>query len=383
MSRTELVKTRRLFDRSRVVTDWKCKRRRYLNYEYDGTGLQPGTTAYELYFGTAIHDALEAIAVMHTKGGITIDEIAAAAHDQLYAALSQHSQGEDDLLYAKEQAILAEGLVRGFYKYAWPRITDVYPTIITMEQEIAYEIDGMTFMSKPDLLVATSDDAIVYIEYKTTGYKNDKWLNSWRYNPQIHSAMKVINETQGIELAATIVQGLYKGYESYGKQTSPFCYAYARAGQPPFYEPELSYVYKAGFKKFPVWELEGGLKKWVDDMPEEVLAEQFPQVPPVYFDTNIAEAFFRQAVIREKEIQFSEEILRLEGVDENAKATMLDHVYPQNFEACAPSFGPGCPFLRVCHGNCGVSPYELGFKAREPHHTTEIEAWSKANVDSK
>lgn len=373
MSGTESVKTPRLFDRSRVVTDWKCKRRRYLNYEYDGTGLQPNTSAYELYFGTVIHDALEAIAILHVKGGLTIDDIATAAHDQLYAALLTYGETDDHKLYAKEQAILAEGLVRGFYKYAWPRITSVYPSIITMEQEIAYEIEGLTFMSKPDLLAATSDDAIVYIEYKTTGYKNDKWVNSWRYSPQIHSAMKVINETQNIELAATIVQGLYKGYESYGKQTSPFCYAYAKAGQPPFYEPEISYTYKAGFKKFPVWELEGGLKKWVDEMPEEVLAEQFPQVPPVYYDANIAEAFFRQAVLREKEIETGTKMMAAMGPEH--LEGMLDVLYPQNFEACQPSFGSGCPFVAVCHGCTGKSPYDLGFKAREPHHTTEIAAW--------
>lgn len=274
-----------------------------------------------------------------------------------------------DRVYANEQSTLAEGLIRGFYRYVWPRILSIYPEIIVIEQEVLHQ----DFMVKPDLVVATQEGTLVYIEYKTTSSKNDKWMDSWELNPQIHAYLQTINKALDLEVRAAIVHGLYKGYESYGKQNSPFCYAYARPANPPFFEGDLAYEYKAGFKKTPVWDLPGGIKSWVENMPEAVLLEQFPITKPIYLNDPLADAFFRQAKVREQEIALSMQILE-KTTDPEVKQAIMDASFPQNFEACAPSFGFHCPFKRVCHPEVeGLTPYDLGFTPRIPHHSSEVE----------
>lgn len=358
-----------LHDRSRITTDWKCQRAAFHNYESEGTGFQSGTAAYELYFGILIHDATATIARFHEAGEkVPIDDIAKAGFHQLHETLLSQTGDED---YANEQATLVEGLIRGFYKRVWPGLLESYPEIVAIEQEILYTHDGCDFMSKPDLILANSEGHLVYIEYKTTGYSNEKWFDSWETSPQLHSTLHAIKEVTGLDVTAAIVQGLYKGNKYLGRQGSPFCYAYHRAGQPPFIEEQFSYTYKAGYKKFPVWQLKGGLEAWLDGMPDEVLKAQFPEVPPVYYRPYLAEAFFKQSALRRKEIELAKSML--EQIPESAQEIMAVS-FKQNFEACKPSFGNGCTFYNLCHENPeNKHPLELGFQIRQPHHKPELD----------
>src|SRR5205814_10201562 len=145
------------------------------------------------------------------------------------------------------------------------------------------ERDGMIFMSKPDLVLRHKESGeLWYVEYKTTSSKQDKWVNQWGTAVQLHSSIRAIEAALSEKVVGVIVQGLYKGYEAYGKQSSPFCYAYRRQGNPPFTKTETRYEYAPGFKRSPVWQLDGGVRAWVESMPEEVLTNQFPQSPPIY-----------------------------------------------------------------------------------------------------
>lgn len=372
----------KLFDRSRVTTDWKCRRRRFLNYEADGIGLQPPNAAYELYFGTLVHDALAAIAQMHQlESGVDIDAIVAAGTTQLHTDLMEGRVGEEAEVYANEQCALFEGMIRGFYRLKWPDLLSTYPTIVTVEQEV---VTPYNFMVKPDLILQDPNGMLVYVEYKTTGSNNEKWVESWQLNPQLHSYMKAIRDATGLEIAAALVIGLYKGYVRAGRQTSPFCYAHGKQGQPPFFEPELLYTYKAGYRKIPTWELEGGLKKWVDEMPLDILSEQIIGVPPIYYNAEIGEAFFRQALVREKEIALTNQLLQI-ATDWQSRQAIMDATFPQNFEACTPSFGSPCPFRDICHPQpaaelVGLHPFDLGYTYREPHHAPEIEELKAKNL---
>lgn len=163
--------------------------------------------------------------------------------------------------------------------------------------------------------------------------------------------------TLGTSTETLVANGLAT-HNSYGKQSSPFCYAYKRAGNPPFTEEQISYDYKAGFKRFPVWELPGGVRAWVDKMPADVLAAQFPMTAPIFVDERLVEGFFKQTLARERTIQA--------GGD-------LDVVYPQRFDQCVPYFGKPCQFRPICHGGVD-NPLEDGFTYREPHHEAELKA---------
>lgn len=368
-----MSKVIRLIDRTRTVADWKCPRARYLGYEFGGRGIVKNSTGLELLMGIIIHDALAAIAKLTLNDiPVPIDEIARTAFCQVHEELILKAGDvvtKDAMDFASEQASLTEGLIRGFYRYMWPRLMSMYPKIVTCEQEMEYplytsdEIDYI-FMTKPDLIVETPEDELVYIEYKSTSSKKDTWINSWETAVQLHSSVKATEFSLGKLPVAVQIVGLYKGYESYGKQSSPFCYAYKRSGNPPFTQDQVEYGYKAGFKRYPTWELPGGVKKWVEEMPDEILANQFPLTPQIYVNDDLVGSFFKQRLSREMEIENGN--YRISKGEEN----VLDEVYPQRFDQCQPSFGWGCQYKKICHGFV-QDPLKEGFVAREPHHDLE------------
>lgn len=619
----------RLYDRSRTVTDWVCPRKRYWNYEFAGKGIVPNTTALELFLGTTVHDGLAAIA-----HGVAIDDIAAAAWKETYNGIMEwdsQSSSEDATQFALEQAALVEGLLRGFRRHVWPQLMAEYPTIMAIEKEMQFNHNGLTFMSKPDL-VLEGPDGPVYVEYKTTSSKKDSWINSWNTAVQLHSTMRAIRETLNVEPVGVVVQGLYKGYEclspetpiltadlrwvavgnlqigeriagfeaeptktrggrnkkrqwaealvthtgrqvlpsyklvledgtdfvcsenhlwltcrdnagtgsatwtatkdlssgcylikvadmwkqeedygagylaaafdgegnisqhetktgywlshlaftqkanemlktvktflreygfsygenerrgaekiggiyihgqaqllsflgsirpkrllpkfsfdklggmtvlgkplairsleflgdrevvtlgtstetlvakgiathnSYGKQSSPFCYAYRRAGNPPFTKDEISYEYRAGFKRFPIWELPGGVAEWVARMPDEVLRDQFPRTPLIFINEALVDAFFAQRTTREMEIAMAMEMIKDAQTENDAEAVqqLLDTAFPQRFDQCIPTFGRPCIYRNLCF-NRVADPLAQGYTFREPHHAPEME----------
>jgi len=367
----------KVYDRSRVTTDWDCPRKRFWQYEYQGKGIVSTHTSLELFLGTTVHDALAAIAVSQSRdGGVDIDTIATAARQQMLDnLLPSVSVDPEGFNFAWEQATLAEGLVRGFYKQVWPSLMTQYPQIVSIEEEMVYNHDGLTFMSKPDLVVGDESGEFYYVEYKTTSSKKEGWVNSWDTAIQLHSTIKAIETTKGVKVNNVIVQGLYKGYESYGKQNSPFCYAYKRNGNPPFSQDEVRYDYKAGFKKYPVWEMAGGCKKWVDEMSQDILVDQFPQTAPIFVNEDMVDSFFRQRAFREKEIK--QAMKDLYSDDESLidlTHEIVDAAFPQRFDKCIPSFGRPCAYRMLCHGVVH-NPLEQGFVYREPHHSPELDQW--------
>lgn len=355
----------RLIDRSRTTTDWGCPRKRYWNYEHASRGVVSATTSLPLYLGTTVHDGLAAIAQ-----GVDIDSIAETARKQVFDALSLERANEVDATsYAHEQASLIEGLLRGFYRHVWPSLMSQYPTVVAVEQEMEYTIDdSIIFMSKPDLILEDSSGDYHYIEYKSSSSKKVEWINSWSTAVQLHSTIKAVEETLGKAPVDVQVVGLFKGFVSYGKQNSPMCYCYRRSGQPPFSQTETRYDYAAGFKRYPTWELEGGVKKWVEDMPDEVLADQFMQTGPIFVNTDLVDSFFEQRKWREHEISMAMHML---GAGNDDKGIM-DLTFPQKFESCSPAYGFGCEYKRLCFGP-KVDPLEAGFELRTSHHAKELE----------
>src|SRR5690606_26097293 len=154
----------------------------------------------------------------------------------------------------------------------------------------------------------------------------------------LHSYLAAMRRATGLDISAAVVVGWYKGYESRGKQNSPFCAAYHRPGNPPFTAGDIAYQWKAGYKKLPVWQIDGtSPESWVDQMPDDVLAEQFVIVPPVYLNEQIAETFFRQSRFREAEIQQGIQLLK-QAPTEEFKQHVFDAYFPQNQEGCRPGW---------------------------------------------
>ena len=362
-------------DRSRTVSDWVCKRRRYLNYELYGRGIVSTNEPLALVMGTIIHTALAEIALATmAMGDVDIDIIAYKAQQDMFAHLSKDVNVEEGLTFAKEQAALVEGLIRGFHRHVWPRMLNQYPKIIAVEQEMPYTYGRLLFMAKPDLVAVDTNGEVVLPEYKSTSSKQDSWINSWATAVQLHSTTRAIEAALGEKISRVVVQGLFKGFLSYSKQNSPFCYAYRKNGQPPFSADQIAYEYKAGLKRFPTWELDGGVKAWVEGMPEDLLANQFPATPPIFVNDDLVESFFAQRNTRETAIHTAME--QLEGeTNEPTRTAILNAVFPQTFAECSPAWGTGCPYRRICFGEV-TKPLEQGFVLRISHHAPEAAAWA-------
>lgn len=364
-----------LTDRSRTVLDWACPRKRFHNYHSGGRGVVPAHTPLELMLGTCLHDGLAAIATQHRAGGeVDIDTISTVASGVVLETLMTAAGGDESQFnFAREQSTLVEGLLRGFYLRAWPSLMAQYPTIISIEEEMTYSLsEGITFMSRPDLVLADRDGNWFYIEYKSTSSKNEEWVNQWQTAVQVHSTIRAIEHTLGTAPSAVIVQGLYKGYRSYEKQNSPLCYAYYRQGTPPFSYPEWQYAYKSGFKRVPVWEMEGGVKAWVEGMPEVVLGDQFPQTPPIYIKDRLVEDFFQQRLIREVEIKEAMKVVENPEIPEEMRKQFLDAFFGQRFDQCNPGWGKPCGYRQLCFGS-GGNPLDQGWVPRQSHHQLEME----------
>lgn len=385
----------RWVDRSRITADWKCSRARYLNYEFDGTGITADVTSIELFMGTVIHDALAAIAEAHIAGKVDIDTIATAAGLSIRESLAPEGADGDTQNYANEQACLVEGMIRGFYRHVWPRLMAPGWKVIAIEREVVKTLGGdRRLMSKPDLILEDPEGSWHYVEYKSTSYVRKNWVDSWQTAVQLHSGCAAVEETLGTPVTSVLVQGLYKGYESYGRQNSPFCYVYVKAANPPFSKEIVSYEYQAGYRRVPVWERPGGIAAHVAAMPEEILTNQFPQVPPIFIKQEVVDRFLAQTDHRERQIQ--DAIAYIGAIDtihkREAEAGMtpdpeeagrkiaaLDETFPQSFDQCDPFVGRSCQFKRLCHGQVD-DPLTQGFQRREPHHTPEREQWVAAGM---
>lgn len=376
----------RLIDRTRTVADWKCPRARYWGYEYNGRGIVKGSTGLALVEGIQIHDALAAIAHLTlNEKPIPIESIAEAAGKEVYDSLMAQAEGivfKESEEFALEQATLVKGLIYGFYRHMWPKLLAMYPKIFCVEQEMEYPLSltgldneagvDYIFMTKPDLIMETPEGELVYIEYKSTSSKKQGWMDSWETAVQLHSSVKATEFSLGRLPSAVQIVGLYKGYESYGKQSSPFCYAYKKSGNPPFTQDQVQYEYKAGFRRYATWELPGGVKKWVEDMPDEILANQFPLTPQIFVNEDLIARFFKQRLNREQDIEDAVTCLEEAKDDPEETQMYLDHYFPQMFDQCQPSFGWSCQYKKLCHGFV-QDPLAEGFIEREPHHGAERE----------
>jgi len=119
-------------------------------------------------------------------------------------------------------------------------------------------------------------------------------------------------------------------------------------------------------RKSAVWQKDGGVKRWVEEMPPALLASQFPRTPPIFVNERLVDKFFKQQGRREIEIQeFAE---RTHPKDENFE-DILDVVFPQHWESCNMYNRP-CPYKRLCFG-AEVDPLSIGYTPRYSHHPLE------------
>jgi hypothetical protein len=357
------------YDRSRVSLDWKCRRARYWGNEYKGLGVVPMRRALYFDVGDVAHKGAAALAM-----GEDLEE---TCHDVVEGFRHQTRltlEGEK----LEEQACLVEGMLRGLHRQVLPGLLAEH-TPLLVENEFLHRHDGCVQGVKPDLLTERqADRTIWYWEWKTTGSVGESWANQWPKAIQLHTTALAAGQHLGREVRGVIVQGIYKGYVKEGKQTSIFCYGYTRPGN--LGGAETLYEWKPGARRVPVWQMPGGIKAWIDNMPAEVLANQFVQAPPVFLQTRLVAAYQRQTAMREKEIVRAGGFL--DGAPDEDRQILLDRHFPQNFNECAPAIGAPCAWADCCFNpHVAEDPIASGiYNWREPHHSTDAKGLQRLQV---
>lgn len=355
------------FDRSRRVQDWKCRRSRYWAYEYEGLGISPAKRALYFDIGDHLHRGLAAL--LRQEGDL--EEIVRDVVEG-FRGVTHNLEGPKQ----EEQCALVEGILRGWARVVLPRILQEY-RVLHVEEEFPYERGRLRLGVTPDaLLERLTDETLWYREHKTTGYLDDRWFPQWPKAIQLHSTAQAVGARLGREVTGVIVGGLYKGYENRkagGRQESIFCYGYVRPAT--IGGEETLYEWRAGSRKVPVWEMPGGVRRWVQQMPQHVVEAQFAETPPIFLNDLLVEAFWRQTEPREVEIREAREAIALARShgDEEAVTDLLDRYFPQSFDQCAPAIGSACPFSDVCFNPIiQRDPLRSGLYVwRRPHHALD------------
>lgn len=330
----------RKFSFTRCEADETCRRKRYLSREWGGTGLQPILAGWSLVFGNIMHVALEGFA---KSGQFDFQAVRKSVQ-------TEAKKAGFDLIAQRDWAALAEGLLRGFEKCVWPNLMAEYEVIGT-EKWIEYEAEsGYLFRARQDLLLRNRfDKHIAYVDYKTTSSDRPQWIASWNKSVQLHSSMYAMRKALDINVERAIVIGLLKGYNDKKNHIQKSVFNYGYCNREYSMSPEYSYEYKRskGWEMFSTAEEFDNLGTWVANMPTEILTAQFPQTGPIFARDDIAEKWFRQQLIREKEVDEGLKLLETScSVDEIT--AVLDKYFRQNFSHCDPAYGYSCEFKNLC-----------------------------------
>lgn len=355
----------RYFSYTRAEKDATCKMQRYLSTEWGGTGMDAVDTGWDRLFGNVQHGFLQTLALTGTIDYVKVRETVLKACQDV--GLNHIS--------ARDWAAISEGQLRGFVRHIWPHWMAEYD-IIETEKLRAWECaPGYIFRYRQDILLRNKYDGhIRYPDYKTTGSDDPKWIASWAKSPQLHSSMYAIKQ-QGVDVQHSIVPGLYKGYRDRKTGVQRSIFAYGWVNREYVTVPEYSYEYKRGkgWELFSTFEEFPDLDQWIAKMPSEILSAQFPTTGPIFLNEKIGETYFRQQLIREKDV--AEGMFLLETAPSvEAIQAILDRYFPQSFSKCDPAYGFKCDYMPYCW-QPWVEADPLGsklFVRRNTDHETEV-----------
>jgi hypothetical protein len=373
----------RVTDRSRCEVDWRCPRARYYLTEWGHHGLVRNTGQLELQVGTDLHNAMQQLALRRSEANVQ-EELASGLGRDVY----QHVLELEGEQAALDLSCISEGLFRGFATTVWPRWLQEFD-IVAIEQECLIPLrPDLTFMARPDLIVRRkSTGENWYIEYKSTSMKDSRWINSWNKAVQLHAGCLAVEQTLKIPMSGCYVQGLYKGYKDKKRDpirfVSPFSVGYRKMGVPGILETKYSYNYISGWEKFSPREV--GLAEWVNMMPGDLLAEQFPITPPIMIRRDLVDQFLQQTINREAQIELGKSMLMeaSEIADQQQALITIEQIlnttFPQKFNQCEPVVGSPCSYREACWlSHVADDPFGSGyFKERDPHHELEQQLLSE------
>ena len=378
------------FSRSHDETFVECPRKAYLEYYYGGKGIVPKKLDIYQATGSLTHTILQSVMQIAKVSGALpdptiMDAICVKAVSDYRVQVEEvgltEVSGELELEMQRQTA-LAEGLARVWTKYRLPQILEDYE-IVAVEEE--HEIPfgpGQVLMSRLDGVLRRKVDGELFAgpEFKTTGWINDEYIESWRYSTQTLSHTLDVVAKYGKEPAGVMMEFLYKGFKKKNKDTgevvyySPLVRAYRMVdefgGEVYGFDSGLSR--KKDWKVFDAYTM--GMGPWIEQLPQEV-AEGVLFNTTIYRSPVELEEWKRQVSLRQGRIQAGLIMLTEDKPTEAAADDIMAQIFPARLDKYCVSnmYRKKCPYLDVCFHKVS-DPIESGmFVERTPHHPSEFD----------
>lgn len=380
-------------DRSRVVTRQSCPKRRYLEYDFNGTGVSPTQKGDALPFGIALHACMEKVLRFYrdTPDGdfdalwADITAYTSTFLKDVYTQAKLTNEESNAQHKASEQTFMLEMLVYGWAKQRLPKLLEEYD-IEQLEQEFEVSLaDDVRLMLRIDAVLRNKANKLPYIlDFKSLSTLSDDWMVKQEHSAQSSLYIFGLEQHSGEYVGGILYEGLVKGSQREEKnasnfgfgmklQVTPLCYVYENEAKG---EVQAEYTKAKGWRKMPAWRLhtvpehfEFLKTQYEGDLP------QFNTVPPVRPPQYALDRTVKQTIVAERE--YYGKLAQVNGAynlgqDDRAKG-LEDALFELNYGTCY-KYGSShhCPFAGVCHGGASLADPEL-FTPRVPHHAGEFE----------
>lgn len=387
------------FSRSHQSALHQCPRLAWLTYYDEGHGWESAKLNLEQATGSLAHAMLEGIlhqikdigtwGYRHPDAAVFVQAIDDYKRECSKRGFDLDAVG--DLKFELiRQSTLAEGMVRAWVKLRLPQLLERF-RVVAVEEEwdvpLLEEVEGQSNLLEmvrlDALLEDRSNQELWPLEFKTTGFMSDDWLESWRYSSQTLQQVWAAERHLGKFAAGVQLEALYKGVkrrdEVTGAQTyySPFVRAYLKRGVPPFDEDELSWDSKNARRKdweavdAWTWMAQTGkpYSAWFEQIPDDVLQAQLFN-REIFRSGKEQEQWLRQTIAEQRRI--ARGVQAVESASDKQKALEVHFPARLDEDCYSNKFRRRCRFLDVCFNDADPADSDL-FRVREPHHPQESE----------
>jgi len=263
---------------------------------------------------------------------------------------------------------LAEGMAMAWIRYRMPYFKSNYQ-VVAVEREWEVQLgDEVIFMARPDIVLKDELGDYHAMEFKTTGFIRDDWLNAWRYDLQLNGHFVAVDAGYG-PCESVMLEFLYKGRKYKGVYQSPLIQGYKQM-DPVTAEWMYDWDYsrcRKGWIKFNVWE------ETFADKPSHMSNIEY-WVFHVLDNATVAQQLTTRRFFRvEGEV---DEWIKSTYKQESALVNILTQ--PEEWPAhkskdCAYNkYYRACTYKDICFGPLSLDNYD-GFTYRDPHHPAEFD----------
>jgi hypothetical protein len=386
-----------LIDRSRVEAREDCPMLRFLNYDFEETGIEAESQSLPLLSGIAIHAAHARL----LAGGDLDTVVSEVIRDYIDEIKLRGLYGLDvtnDII--REQSSLLEGMLRVWAVERMPRILEEYE-VVSIEQTFDWALaPGLVQRLRMDAILRRRDDGLLHIlDYKTMKYPSEMFFEQKEHDLQTCLYLQALKERSGEFVGGMLYEGLIKGRFAkdsakaspfYGQkiQQSPYTIAYKLNGVTPSESVyQTNYTPKKGYHKVRTFD-EMPMKRWVEEhmlhpgMDDVQPNELFVSIPAIAPPPSELEEVKAQVIFEETKYHDDLSLYRSLKKDADAGDIIAAGMAAQVLRRMAPKrrgrcfkYGQDnkCVFTDVCFNQGAMPLEEGGFRRRRPHHDTDLE----------